>query len=68
VFLRAQQVSEANRQLQNANQELGRLYDQIADLMIQADDELRPLSSYGTARVALDHKGGPKICWRAWDA
>src|SRR5271166_2528713 len=61
VFLRAQQVSEANRQLQYANQELGRLYDQIADLMIQADDELRPLSLGGAARMAPDHKkGGPE--------
>jgi signal transduction histidine kinase len=44
VFLRAQQVSEANSQLRAANEELARLYDQIAQLMTQAEDDLRPQS------------------------
>ena len=41
IFLRAQELAEANRQLRAANDELGRLYRQIGLLMAQADDELR---------------------------
>ncbi len=41
VFSRSQELAKANNQLRSANQELGRLYDQIAQLMMQADEELR---------------------------
>ncbi len=39
VYSRAQEVAEANRQLRAANEDLARLYDQIAQLMTQADAE-----------------------------
>jgi len=55
VFLRAQELAKANRQLRSANQELARLYDQIAQLMTQADDELRVHAADGRA----DHPAGP---------
>jgi signal transduction histidine kinase/FixJ family two-component response regulator len=60
VFLRAQQVSEANLQLRNANHELARLYDQILHLMIQADTELRPFASSEPAPRALNDAGDPE--------
>ncbi|MGH9720552.1 MAG: response regulator [Bryobacteraceae bacterium] len=41
IFLRAQELSNANRQLREANAEQARIYYQIAMLMEQADDELR---------------------------
>jgi signal transduction histidine kinase/ActR/RegA family two-component response regulator len=40
VYLRAQELSEVNQQLRTANEELARLYEQIATLMARADDEL----------------------------
>ena len=42
VFLRAQEVAEANRNLRAANEKLASLYGQIALLMAQADNELTP--------------------------
>jgi signal transduction histidine kinase/ActR/RegA family two-component response regulator len=41
IYVRAQEVAEANRQLRSANNELNRLYRQIAVLMAQADQKLR---------------------------
>jgi signal transduction histidine kinase len=41
VYVRAQQLSEANRQLRTANESLERLYRQIAELMAHVDDKLR---------------------------
>ena len=41
IYLRAQQLSEANRQLRSANESLEGLYRQIAGLMAQVDDALR---------------------------
>jgi len=40
IYLRAQEVAEANRQLTAANRELAKLYQQISLLMAQADSEL----------------------------
>ena len=40
VFLRAQELSEANRQLRAANGVLGRVHSRIAFLLSQADREL----------------------------
>jgi len=40
IYERAQQVSEANRRLTQANDSLARIYRQIALLMERADDEL----------------------------
>jgi signal transduction histidine kinase/CheY-like chemotaxis protein len=40
VYIRAQELAEANRQLRSANEALARLYEQIAQLMAQADNEL----------------------------
>ena len=40
VFIRAQEVAEANRQLRTANEAMGHMYSQIARLMSQADREL----------------------------
>ena len=45
VFQRAQELAQANRQLSAANRALEKLYEQIAMLMTQADDELRGESS-----------------------
>ncbi|MGA2596086.1 MAG: ATP-binding protein [Bryobacteraceae bacterium] len=39
VYLRAREVAGANRQLRAANEDLARLYDQIVQLMTQADAE-----------------------------
>ena len=41
VYIRAQELAEANRQLRTANEELARLYNHIGHLMAQADDTLR---------------------------
>jgi len=54
IFLRAQQLAEANEQLRAANEEAARLYRQIAALMEQADVELRV-----TAREADQRNGTP---------
>jgi C4-dicarboxylate-specific signal transduction histidine kinase len=40
IYLRAQEIAEANRQLRTANNELARLYERIGELMVQADDQL----------------------------
>ena len=40
VYLRAQELAEANRQLRDANRVLARLYEQIELLMAKAGDEL----------------------------
>ncbi len=48
VYLRAQEVAQANRQLRAANEDLARLYDQIAQLMTQADVE------FGRANIPLN--------------
>jgi len=67
VYLRAQEVAEANRQLRAANEDLARLYDQIAQLMAQADTEFgranipkSPITPAGmlarVGRMIADHK------------
>jgi signal transduction histidine kinase/CheY-like chemotaxis protein len=40
VYLRSQEVAESNRRLRAANDQLGRLYQQISHLMQRAGDEL----------------------------
>ncbi len=52
IYERAQQVSEANRQLTAANEVLARLYRQIAELMERADDELRVAPDPGDPQEA----------------
>jgi len=41
IYLRAQQLGDANRQLRTANESLERLYRQIGELMAHVDDALR---------------------------
>jgi signal transduction histidine kinase/ActR/RegA family two-component response regulator len=56
IYMRAQQVAEANRKLSAAFEELGRLYRQIAALMERADRELR--SGEIRAPLPVDYETG----------
>jgi signal transduction histidine kinase len=42
IFLRTQEVAEANRQLKLANQQLAAVFEGVARLMAQMDSELQP--------------------------
>jgi signal transduction histidine kinase/CheY-like chemotaxis protein len=54
IYLRSQELGNANRQLRHANEELERLYRQVSDLMLQADSTLldNPVESGPAAQLA----------------
>jgi signal transduction histidine kinase len=59
VYLRSQEVAESNRRLRLANEQLGRLYQQIGHLMRRADDEL--LAAEHPAKAATDLSPAPDL-------
>ncbi len=56
IYLRSQELGDANRQLRHANEELERLYHQVSNLMSQADSTLR---DDGESRPVADSPDRP---------